>query len=207
MSRERQSAGAAHGYTGPMGGPGRLLTACAAGCALLAACGGSAKHATTARASFFLRTCDMVGSGGLATDYRRRGLVLGPLVLGNLREYTARQPLPGELHGRFGAYEVIAIVAAGTEPTLSLPRSEWPTVGLLYDPSKFRDDGAYRISRLDQSVRFRACTSPRFNHGVSQFDGGFVVSRKQCVRFVVTVPGGRSYHGQFPAAAPCTTRD
>jgi hypothetical protein len=145
----------------------------------------------------------MVGFGGLAPDYRQRGLVLGPLVLGDLREYTARQPLPGEVAGRFGAYEVIAIVQAGTRPTLSLPRSEWSTVGLVYDPSKFRDDGAYRIKDLDQVVLFRACRSRRFNHGVSQFDGGFVVSHKQCVRFLVTTPGGRSYHGEFPAAAPC----
>lgn len=145
----------------------------------------------------------MVGSGGLAAGYRRRALILGPLALGNLRTYTARQPLPGEVDGRYGAYEVIAIVNAGTAPVLSLPRSEWSTVGLLYDPSKFRDDGAYRIRDLDQLVRFRACRATSFNHGVSQFDGGFVVSRPQCVRFTVSTPNGRTYAGAFRAAAPC----
>lgn len=145
----------------------------------------------------------MVGAGGLAADYRRRALILGPLALGNLRTYTADQPLPGELDRRYGAYEVIAIVNAAAAPTLSLPRSEWPTVGLLYDPSKFRDDGAYRVRDLDQVVHFRACKAKSFNHGVSQFDGGFVVSRPECVRFTVTTPIGRTYQGAFPAAAPC----
>ena len=36
----------------------------------------------------------MVGSGGLAADYRRRALILGPLALAGLRTYTARQSLP-----------------------------------------------------------------------------------------------------------------
>ena len=54
---------------------------------------------------------------------------------------------------------MIAIVNAGAAPVLSLPRSEWETVGLLYDPSKFRNDGLYRIRDLDQVVRFRACTT------------------------------------------------
>jgi hypothetical protein len=145
----------------------------------------------------------MVGFGGLAADYRRRALVFGPLALGNLRSYTARQPLPGSISGRFGAYEVIAIVSAGADPVLSLPRSEWSTVGLIYDPRKFRDDGAYRIRDLDQVVHFTACRSHAFNHGVSQFDGGFVVTRRQCVHFLVTIPGRWTYPGEFPAAAPC----
>jgi hypothetical protein len=145
----------------------------------------------------------MVGSGGLQAGFRRRALILGPLALGNLRTYTSRQPLPGKVDGRYGAYEVIAIVKAGAAPVLSLPRSEWSTVGLLYDPGKFRDDGAYRIRDLDQVVRFHACNAASFNHGVSQFDGGFVVSRPQCVRFTVSTLNGRTYQGAFPAAAPC----
>ncbi len=129
-------------------------------------------------------------------------MIFGPLALGDLRTYTAREPLPGTLDGRYGAYEIIAIVTAGAQPVLSLPRSEWTTVGPIYDPNEFRTDGAYRIRDLEQVVRFRACRSPSFNHGVSQFDGGFVVSRPQCVHFTVTA-GRRTYRGEFPAAAPC----
>lgn len=145
----------------------------------------------------------MVGSGGLSANYRRRALIFGPLALGNLRTYTADQSLPGQGAGRYGAYEVIAIVNAGATLVLSLPRSEWRTVGLLYDPRKFRDDGLYRIQDLAHVVRFRACESPSFNHGVSQFDGGFVVTHPQCVHFLVSTPSRRTYQGEFPAAAPC----
>ena len=171
---------------------------------VIAACGGSSvRHAALKSPSIASRTCSMVGFGGLARGYRRRALVFGPLALGNLRTYTAKQPLPGSLNGRYGAYEVIAIVSAGSRPVLSLPRSEWASVGLLYDPNKFRNDGAYRLQDLAQIIRFRACNSRSFNHGVSQFDGGFVVTHKQCVRFDVTVPSGHIYRGEFPAAAPC----
>jgi hypothetical protein len=169
--------------------------------AVIAGCGaGSAARRPPAVA---VRTCSRVGSGGLAANYRKRALTFGPLALGNLRTYTPRQPLPGTVDGRHGAYEVIAVVTAGSQPTLSLPRSEWTTVGLLYDPTNFRSDGAYRIRDLDQVVRLRACRSPAFNHGVSQFDGGFVVSQPQCVHFTVVVPRERTYHGEFPAAAQC----
>jgi hypothetical protein len=170
--------------------------------ALVAGCG--AKSPSRPAPSVALRSCSMVGSGGLAPGYRRRALILGPLALANVSTYSARQPLPGEVDGRYGAYEVIAIVNAGAAPTLTLPRSEWSTVGLLYDPAKLREDGAYRIRDLDQVVRFRACRAKRFNHGVSQFDEGFVVSRPQCVRFTVSTPNGRTYEGSFPAAAPCS---
>jgi hypothetical protein len=164
----------------------------------LTACGGSAARA----ASVSVRTCSMVGSGGLAADYRERALIVGPLALTNVRTYKASQGLPGHVGKRYGAYEIIAVVRYGATVTVRLRRSEWATVGLLYDPSKFRDDGAYLVKNMAQVVRLRACKSRSFNHGVSQFDGGFVVTRKQCVRFTVTA-NGRTYAGEFPAAAPC----
>jgi hypothetical protein len=164
----------------------------------LSACGGAA-----ARAAYVtVRTCSEVGSGGLAADYRERALALGPLALSNLRTYEAGQPLPGHVGKRCGAYEIIAVVRHGTKVTVRLPRSEWATVGLLYDPSKFRDDGAYLIKDMAQVARVEACKPASFNHGVSQFDGGFVVTRPQCVHFSVTA-GRRTYAGEFPAAAAC----
>jgi hypothetical protein len=172
----------------------------------LAACGSTGTGPTTAQLDTTVRDCSMVGSGGLAADYRRRALVLGPLALGNLRTYKPDQPLPGTVGPRRGAYEVIAIVKAGSAPVLTLPRTEWGTVGLLYDPAQFRDDGAYLLKNTTHAVRFRACTSVRFNGGVSQFDGGLVVTRPQCVRVLVTTPDGRRYQGEFPAAAPCPPR-
>lgn len=143
-----------------------------------------------------------MGFGGLAVDYRKRALILGPLALGNVRTYAVSQPLPGHVGKRYGAYEIIAVVRHGATATIRLPRSEWATVGLLYDPSKFRGDGAYLIKDMAQVAQLQACESATFNHGVSQFDGGFVVTRPQCVHFTVTA-GARIYKGKFPAAAPC----
>jgi hypothetical protein len=171
---------------------------------LIAACGStSASQAALRAPSIGVRTCSKVGFGGLAADWRRRAVTFGPLSFPNLRQFTAHQTLPGTLNGRYGAYEIVAVVSAGATPVLSLPRSEWATVGLLYNPDKFRNDGAYRIRDMDQAVRFSACKSRSFNHGVSQFDGGFLVTHRQCVRFLVTIPNGPTYRGEFPAAAPC----
>jgi hypothetical protein len=147
-----------------------------------------------------VRDCSMVGSGGVAPDYRHRALVLGPLALGNLRTYRPDQPLPGAVGPRRDAYEVIAIVEAGSARVLTLPpRTERSSVGLLYHPAHFRDDGAYLLKNTTHAVRFRACTSVRFNGWVSQFDAGFVVTRPQCVRVAVTTSDG--HRCEFPAAA------
>jgi hypothetical protein len=51
---------------------------------------------------------------------------------------------------------------------------------VIYDPAQFRDDGSYRIRDLDWVVRFEACKNPRFNHALSQFDGGIVVAGRRC---------------------------
>jgi hypothetical protein len=183
----------------------RVLQLAVAGVLIVGCEGGSSRRAAAAASpAVTVRTCSMVGFGGLAPDWRRRALIFGPLALASLRDYTAERPgPPGRIGKLYGAYEIIAIVNAGATPVLSLPRSEWRTVGLLYDPSKFRNDGAYRIQDLARVVRFCACKSPSFNRGVSQFDGGFVVTHAQCVHFLVSIPHGRAYQGEFPAAAPC----
>lgn len=178
-----------------LGAAAPLLVSLAVG---LSACGGS----TTPAASVTVRTCSEVGSGGLAADYRERALVLGPLALSNVRTYEAGQSLPGHVGKRYGAYEIIAVVRHGAKVAIRLPRSEWATVGLLYDPSRFREDGAYLIKDMTQVARLEACKSASFNQGVSQFDGGFVITRPQCVHFTVSA-GGRTYAGEFPAAAAC----
>ena len=85
-----------------------------------------------------------------STGYRHRALVLG---LGNLRSYKPDEPLPGAVGPRRGAYEVIAIVKAGSAPVLTLPRAEWRSVGLLYDPARFRDDGAYLPKNTTRAMR------------------------------------------------------
>ena len=72
------------------------------------------------------------------------------------------------------------MIGAGAVVTVAVPASERSYVGLIYDTSKFRDDGSYRIADLDWVVPFEACRDPRFNHGPSQFDGGMVVAGRRC---------------------------
>ena len=72
-----------------------------------------------------------------------------------------------------------------------MPAFERSYVGLIYDPSKFRDDGSYRIADLDWVVRFEACKNPRFNHGLSQFDGGIVVAGRRCFTLDFYIRGRR----------------
>jgi hypothetical protein len=44
---------------------------------------------------------------------------------------------------------------------------------------------------MDDVVRFEACADPTFNHGYSQFDGGFVVAGRRCFSLDIYVNGHR----------------
>lgn len=163
----------------------------------LSACGGSQTRVA-------VRSCTTAGQGGLAADYRQHSWTYGPFALANLRTISSTGAAPVlTAAGRAGAAEVIAVVNAGAEVTLMIPSSERRTVGLLYQLNKFRDDGAYRVADMDPSVRFVACTSKAFNHGRSQFDGGFVISTARCVTFTVSVRGQGTRTGRFSAGRPC----
>lgn len=122
----------------------------------------------------FVHNCrNGIGYGGVTRYSQSQALHVGPLALGALGSLTLASldpARPGQT--RFGALEDIAVIRAGAVVTVEVPRSERSYVGLIYDPSKFRDDGAYRVRDLDPAVRFEACKNARFNHGYSQFDGG-----------------------------------
>jgi hypothetical protein len=76
--------------------------------------------------------------------------------------------------------EDIALIKAGAVVTVEVPPAERSYVGLIYDTTKFRDDGAYRIRDLESIVRFEACKNQGFNGGFRQFDGGLVVAGRRC---------------------------
>ncbi len=130
----------------------------------------------------FVRSCgNGVGFGGVTRYSRSQALDVGPLSLGALGTLTMASldvPRPGQM--RFGALEDIAVIKPGAVVTVAVPRSERSFLGLIYDPAKFREDGSYRIRDLDWVVRFEACKNPRFNHGLSQFDGGIVIAGRRC---------------------------
>jgi hypothetical protein len=148
---------------------------------------------TTVPAASFVRSCENgVGYGGVSKYSLDASTHVGPLWLGELGALPLAlldPARPGQT--RFGALEDIAVIKAGAVATVAVPRFERSYVGLIYDPSKFRDDGSYRIADLDWVVRFQACKDPRFNHGFSQFDGGVVVAGRRCFTLDFYIQGQR----------------
>ncbi len=128
-----------------------------------------------------VRDCSSSGEHGLAGSTYRNSLRVGPLTLTNLKDAKAIEGLDPPIGGRYPALEAIAVLRAGNEVTVTVPARERSTVALLYDKSKFRDDGLYYVPELDSGVVFKACKDASFNRGVSQFDGGLVVTRRQCI--------------------------
>jgi hypothetical protein len=163
--------------SGRASGPGTTVAAAALAAAI---CGCAASAGVPA--ATFVRTCNNgVGYGGVTSYSQSHALQVGPLSLGALGTLTLASldpARPGQT--RFGALEDIAVIKAGAVVTVAVPQSERSYVGLLYDTSKFRDDGSYRIADLDWVVRFAPCKNPGFNHGFSQFDGGVVVAGRRC---------------------------
>lgn len=175
----------------------------------LAACGGGSDDATTGSTPTTAsrlpatRTCSTAGSAGVPSQYRRHALIVGDVVLGGLRDLSARTDASVTKGERHGAIESILVIPAGAEVTLSVPAQERDVVGLIYDGRKFRDDGAYRIADLDSSFRFIACRDRSFNHGLSQFDGVYVVAGRRCVQIDVAVPTRPVRQLRFPVGASC----
>lgn len=149
-----------------------------------------------------VRGCDRhrtgVGYGGVSKEAFRASLRVGPIALGSLREFQ-RWQLPAASAGqrRFYPIESIAVVDAGATVTLAVAPADRDRAGLIYDQNKFRPDGLYRIADMDDVVRFEACADPTFNHGYSQFDGGFVVAGRSCFSVDIYVDGHR-----YPRSAP-----
>lgn len=163
-------------------GSRRQLAAGVAALAVTLALWGCGETRTAVPPATFVRGCSGgVGSGGVSRFSQSQALHVGPLSLGALATLSLGsldRARPGQT--RFGALEDIAVIRAGTVVTVAVPPLERSYVGLIYDPAKFRTDGAYRISDLDSVVRFQACKNPKFNHGHSQYDGGIVVAGCRC---------------------------
>jgi hypothetical protein len=152
-----------------------------------------------------VRGCDRyrtgVGYGGVTKEGFRRSLRVGAIALGNLRVLRRSQLEPARVsQRRFLPIESVAKVDAGAVVTVAVAAADRRHVGLIYDQSKFRPDGRYRIEDLDDVVRFEACTDPAFNHGYSQFDGGFVVAGQRCFALDIYIDG---HHYRRPGLADC----
>lgn len=144
-----------------------------------------------------VRDCDPqqtgVGYGGVSKQAFRASLRVGPIALGSLRVLKRSQLPPARAdQRRFYPIESIAVVDAGANVTVAIAPADRRHAAMIYDQSKFRSDGLYRIADLDDVVRFEACDDPEFNNGYSQFDGGFVVAQRRCFSIDIWVDGRRS---------------
>jgi hypothetical protein len=150
------------------------------------------------------RNCSDSGEGGLSRLARAESLVVGPLALGSLRDGRPAGSAAASAGGASPSIESVAVLDAGHTVRLAVPAGERRTVGLLYDKAKFRDDGLYRVREMDAAVRFLACKDRAHNHGVSQFDGGLVVSRPQCVTLEFFIDGAaKPVRRYIPIERPC----
>ena len=142
---------------------------------------GSAYVLRPPEATLAVRGCASSGEHGIGRGAYAGALRIGPLSLTNLANPQAIQGIGHGEDNRYPVLESIALLRAGHQVAVSVAPRERSSVGLLYDKSKFRDDGLYRPSELNAEVVFRACKNSSFNRGISQFDGGVVVSRPLCV--------------------------
>lgn len=140
----------------------------------------------------YVRGCRSSGEGGLGAVWSKQALHVGPIAIGELEALTLDQIPPARRHQRwFPALENVVVVPAGMRATISVPRIERGVVGLIYDKADFHDNGLYDIQALESSVQFVACRDRRFNHGVSQFDGGVVVRGRRRFTLRIVVQGTR----------------
>jgi hypothetical protein len=159
------------------------------------------------RSAVFVRGCDTAGYGGLSKISSQQALYVGPISLGSLGTLQLSQldtARPAQV--RFGVIESIAVIRAGAAVTIAVPAFERRYVGLLYDHSKFRNDGTYQIRDLDWAVRFVACKDRHFNRGVSQFDGGMVVAGRRCFTLDFYIAGQTlAIRRRIPVHGRCPT--
>ena len=175
--------------------------------------GGLGREPPVADAS---RDCPTHIEGRLPPADSHKDLTVGPVRFRGFRR-TSRDALtgrPGDYfeirHGEYHGLKFITEVRAGTDVTVAIAPPSRDRARLLYD-LHFKY-GRYGIpfDQGERAVRFRACAadhaafSPRF-YGRrtvgpwTQFNGGFLFARPQCLRLDVYVRGkeGRRFVEPF----------
>jgi hypothetical protein len=136
----------------------------------------------------FVRTCRSSVFGTLGHGWRQDSVNLGRIAfVGMERLATASAKTFDE------PVKILAVVKAGTSVTVQVTASEAGAVSLFYDLSKFNPGST--VESGDSAVTFVPCKpgkSPFEEFGASghatQFNGGFIVSRPECVAVDVFVP-------------------
>jgi hypothetical protein len=171
-----------------------LIAGCGSGTGARPPTGASAGHATPHRGgSEFARRCDSrvegpeglkagaaVAAGGVRFD-----------ALGDAAHLSASDLAP--LKHRYLAYKTVTEVDAGRTVTVEIGSGSRPYARLLYDASRFREDGRYLLAEGETGVTFSACAAsqPR-SAGAgtvgrrTEFNGGFIVAGRRCVSLFIS---------------------
>lgn len=125
--------------------------------------------------------CGHTVSGRLPADWRSPRA--GTVVTGPIAWVFLSQDAPHAVITHTQLIEALAVVDPGRDVTASVPRGE--RVSLDYTDVSPRS--RFRLSQGVSSVTFRPCSGPL---GQTQFLGGFIIPRPECVTVIVS--GGRS---------------
>jgi hypothetical protein len=137
------------------------VAALVSGAVLLAGCSGTAPHTeVTAKHTGLrylslphgtpkptaVRDCASSGQHGVTDQSLRQALAIGPIFLGGLGAELSRSGLGQTrgVRGRYPVLESIAVLKAGATAVVAVPPDQRGDVALIYDKSKFRNDGLYR---------------------------------------------------------------
>lgn len=152
------------------------------------------------------RDCRSHIEGRLPSVDAHHDLILGPVRFRGFRatsRFAARERGRGFFEIRNGEYhglKFVTEVRAGTDVTVAIAPQSRKRAGMLYGGDI--DYGRFGIpfDEGEQAVRFRACPanrrafSPRHYRRRTvgpwtQFNGGFILTERQCLRLDVYVPG------------------
>src|SRR5437867_7125985 len=134
------------------------------------------------------RSCDTSVHGDLGSGWRKDAVILGPIGFlglgGASREPDASFRPQGSL---YHSLKALAVVSGDGAVTVSIDPADLDRVRLLYDPSSWDDSNLYPLDAGDRTTVFASCGKG----GTTQFNGGFLVTRRTCATLVVTVGGAK----------------
>lgn len=144
---------------------------------------GPASSTTLTAERSTVRTCQSEIRARLGPDWRKDGVVVGPLAFIPLAD-AANSPylIFRNRIGGPGFQQVKAVIEAGMTVTVRIAPEARHVAALLYDPSVFYKANDYLLEDGQQRVTFVACPNER-----TQFNGGFLVTRPSCVPLEVQV--------------------
>lgn len=140
----------------------------------------------------YVRPCMSSVWGELGPVTPRTAVIAGPIAFIGLNG-DAQLPFR-QLRAHSEEYipvKVLAVVKAGWQVTVTVPRPERNSVALLYNPDEFSLGSPYPLSAGDPVVTFPNCggTQSSWDAG-TQFNGSLLVRRPMCLHLDITAVRG-----------------